>query len=450
VTDVVEVTLDAMAYGGMYDQVGGGFARYSVDDVWLVPHFEKMLYDNALLARAYLHGWQALSHERYRRVCEETLVWALREMRGPEGGFHSALDADSEGEEGRFYLWTPDQIREALDGVGSSGLSDDVIAYFGVTEKGNFEGRNILHVPGGPAAAPPDELDEARRALYTYRSRRVWPGKDDKRLCSWNALMIGALAEAGAALPCSEYLDAAVACAEFVLRDLRDDNGRLLRTYKDGRAHLAAYLEDYAYLVEALLTLYEATFDVRWFDAARETADLMIELFADTERGGFFTTAHDHEELVARRKDVDDHPIPSGNSAAAYGLLRLAAVTGEHEYERHAVAVFRLLHRAATGHPQALAHLLGAVDFHLAPVKEVALVGPTSGDGLGELASVVRSGFRPHLVLAGGPEGSDRPELMRERTAVDGRPAAYVCENFACRRPMTDPQELSANLSEGT
>src|SRR5436190_3472050 len=232
VTDTVEVTLDAMAHGGIYDQVGGGFARYSVDDVWLVPHFEKMLYDNALMARTYLHGWQVLGHDRYRRICEETLVWALREMRGPEGGFHSALDADSEGEEGRFYLWTPDQIREALEGAASPGLADEVLAYYGVTEQGNFEGRNILHVRGGPDADAPAALDEARRTMYTYRSRRVWPGRDDKRLCSWNALMVGALAQAGASLPCRDYLDAAVAGAEFIWRDLRDENGRLLRTYK--------------------------------------------------------------------------------------------------------------------------------------------------------------------------------------------------------------------------
>jgi uncharacterized protein len=447
-TDAVEVTLDAMAHGGIYDQIGGGFARYSVDDIWLVPHFEKMLYDNALLARTYLHGWQALGHERNRRVCEETLDWALREMRGLEGGFHSALDADSEGEEGRFYLWTPDQIREALDGVGSPGLADEVIGYFGVTDAGNFEGRNILHLPGGAEAEAPSDLADARRAMYEYRSRRVWPGKDDKRLCSWNALMIGALAEAGAALPRPDFLEAAVACAEFVWRDLRDDRGRLLRTYKDGRAHLAAYLEDYAYLVEALLTLYESTFDVRWFDAARETADLMIELFADDERGGFFTTAHDHEELVVRRKDLDDHPTPSGNSAAAYGLLRLAAVTGEDEYEQRAVGVFRLLQRAAVRHPQALAHLLCAMDFYFASVKEVALVAPAGGDGVGDLASVVRSGFRPHVVLAGGPEGSDRPELLRDRGAVDGQPAAYVCENFACQRPVTEPAQLAASLGD--
>jgi uncharacterized protein YyaL (SSP411 family) len=448
VTDVVEVTLDAMAHGGIYDQVGGGFARYSVDDVWLVPHFEKMLYDNALLARTFLHAWQALGHERYRRVCEETLVWALREMRGPEGGFHSALDADSEGEEGRFYVWTPDEIREALERGGLGEVADDVIAHYGVTQDGNFEGRNILHVPGGADAEASERVTDARRALYSHRSRRVWPAKDDKRLTSWNALMIGSLAEAGAALPCADYREAAVTCAEFVWRELRDDRGRLLRTYRDGEARLDAYLEDYAYMLEALLTLYESTFDVRWFDAARETADLMIELFADDERGGFFTTAHDHERLIARRKDVDDHPIPSGNSAAAFGLIRLAALTGEHEYERRAVGVFRLFSRAAAQHPHALAHLLRGLDFHFASVKEVALVGPAGGDGLGELAAVVRSDFRPHVVLAGGPEGTERPELMLERSAVEGRPAAYVCENFACRQPVTKPEALAAALGD--
>ncbi len=460
VTDAVEVTLDAMACGGIHDQLGGGFARYSVDDVWLVPHFEKMLYDNALLARAYLHGWQALGKERYREVCERTLVWALREMRGPEGGFMAALDADSEGEEGRFYVWTPEEIRDTLgDRAGA------VIDYYGVTERGNFEGRNILHVPGGPEADPPEGLEETRRALCTQRSRRVWPGKDDKRLTSWNALMIGALAEAGAALPCDEYLDAAVACAEFVWRDLRDDDGRLLRTYKpaassasrpgaagDGEARLKGYLEDYAFLLEALLTLYEASFDVRWFDAARETADAMLELFADPERGGFFTTGSDHEQLIARRKDVDDHPIPSGNSSAAFGLLRLAALTGEREYERHAVGVLRLLHRAATRHPEALAYLLRALSFHAATVREVALVAPNGdrasepAEQLGELVRVVRSAYRPSVVVAGGSEGVERPELMRERHAVEGRPAAYVCEHFACRAPVTEPEELAAAL----
>jgi len=455
--DVVEVTLDAMAHGGIHDQIGGGFARYSVDQVWLVPHFEKMLYDNALLARVYLHGWQALGHERWRAVATDTLNWALREMRGPEGGFYSALDADSEGEEGRFYIWTPEQVRDALGAAGVGDASDQVIAYFGVTEDGNFEGRNILHLPGGPDAEPPARLDEARRALRESRSNRVWPGLDDKRLCSWNALMIAALADAGADLGRDDYLDAARRCAEFVWTQMRSGDGRLRRSWKDGEARLSAYLEDYAYLVEALLTLYEATFEARWFESARQTADLMIELFADPERGGFFTTAHDHERLIARRKDVDDHPIPSGNSSAAYALLRLAALTGEREYERHAVGVFRLLHQAATRYPQGLAHLLRGMDFHFASVKEVALVAPAvDGDGgpdagaaraVAPLAAVVRSRFRPHLVLAGGAEGTEQPELMRERSAVDGRPAAYVCENFACQRPVTEPEDLAAALA---
>jgi uncharacterized protein YyaL (SSP411 family) len=446
VHEVVEVTLDAMAHGGIYDHLGGGFARYSVDDVWLVPHFEKMLYDNALLARAYLHGWQALGHERWRRITTDTLDWALREMRGPEGGFYSALDADSEGEEGRFYLWTAEQIRDALGAAGLSAAANEVIAYFGVTEQGNFEGRNILHLPGGPARGRPERLDEARQELRERRAERVWPSLDDKRLCSWNALMIAALAEAGAVLGRDDHVDAARRCAEFVWTQMRSGDGRLRRSWKDGEARLGAYLEDYAYLLEGLLTLYEATFEVRWFDAARQTADLMIELFADSEHGGFFTTARDHERLIARRKDVDDHPIPSGNSSAAYGLLRLAALTGEREYERHAVGVFRLLHQAGARHPHALAHLLRAMDFHFASVKEVALAAPAGGNGLGELAAVVRSNFRPYVVLAGGLEGTERPELMRERSAVDGKASAYVCENFACQRPVTRPEELAAAL----
>jgi uncharacterized protein YyaL (SSP411 family) len=442
----VERTLDAMACGGICDQIGGGFARYSVDERWLIPHFEKMLYDNALLARAYLHGHQVAGHERWREVCERTLDWMLTEMRGAEGGFYSALDADSEGEEGRFYVWTPEEIRSVLAAAGLAAEADAVIAYYGVTERGNFEGASVLHVPGGPEAAPPPELEPARRALYAARAKRVWPGLDDKRILSWNALAIGALADAGAVLGRDEYLDAARECAGFIWERMRDGDGRLLRTWNNGEAKLNAYLEDHAYLLEALLTLYEATFEVRWFDAARETADAMIERFADPERGGFFTTSSDHEELIARRKDVDDHPIPSGNSAAAFGLLRLAALTGEHSYERHAVGVLRLFSRAAARHPQAIAHLLRALDFHLGPVREVALVAPTGDDGIERLGAVVRARFRPRLVLAGGAEGSERPELMLHRDAVSGRAAAYVCERFACRAPVTEPAELEQAL----
>jgi uncharacterized protein len=445
-TAPVEVTLDAIAAGGICDQVGGGFARYSVDDIWLVPHFEKMLYDNALLARTYLHGYQALGHQRWREASERTLDWALREMRGPEGGFYSALDADSEGEEGRFYVWTPAEIRSVLENAGLAEVADEVIAYYGVSEQGNFEGSNILNLIGRLDAPRPPQLERARAALYEARSQRVWPGLDDKRLASWNALMIGALAEAGAVLGRADYLDAARETAEFLWNQMRDADGRLLRSWKDGEGRLNAYLEDHAYLLEALLTLYESSFEVRWFDAARETADSMIERFADPVNGGFFTTSNDHEQLIARRKDVDDHPIPSGNSAAAYGLLRLAALTGEHSYAERAESVFRLFGRVAENHPQAVAHLLRAIDFHLSPVKEVALVAPEGEDGLGELARVVRTELRPHVVLAGGPEGSERPELMLERRPVDGRPTAYVCEHFACRVPVTAPEQLAAAL----
>ena len=446
--EVVELTLDAMAGGGINDQLGGGFARYSVDARWLVPHFEKMLYDNALLARAYLHGHQAFGHERWRAVCERTLDWMLTEMRGPEGGFFSALDADSEGVEGRFYVWTPAEIREVLERAGLGELADAVIAYYGVSEGGNFEGANILHLPGGAEAAPPPRLDDARRALYEARAARVWPGLDDKRILSWNALALAALADAGAVLGRDDYLDAARACAGFILAEMRDADGRLLRTYKDGDAKLNAYLEDHAFLVEALLVLYESTFEQRWFDAARETADAMIERFADPERGGFFTTSNDHEELIARRKDVDDHPIPSGNSSAALGLLRLAALTGEHRYAEHALGVLRLFGPVAARHSQAVAHLLRAIDFHASPVREVALVAPAGDDGLAELAAVVRGELRPHVVLAGGAEGTERPELMLARTAVGGRPAAYVCEGFACRAPVTEPEELAGALGD--
>ena len=331
------LTLDKMMHGGIYDQLGGGFARYSVDASWLVPHFEKMLYDNALLARVYLHGWQVMGEERWMRVCAETLDWALREMCGPEGGFYSALDADSEGEEGRFYVWDEEEMREALSEAGiAADAIERVLGYWGVSAAGNFEGKNVLHVPLAPSAQQPPELADARTALYAWRDRRVRPGLDDKRICSWNALMIAALADAGAALGRQDYLDAASACARFIWESMRDSDGRLLRTWKAGEARLNAYLEDHAYLVEALLRLYEATLEVRWFDAARETADAMIERFADDEHGGFFTTSNDHEELIARRKDVGDHPIPSGNSSAAYGLLRLAALTGERRYEERA------------------------------------------------------------------------------------------------------------------
>jgi uncharacterized protein YyaL (SSP411 family) len=435
--------LRAMARGGIYDQLGGGFARYAVDAGWVVPHFEKMLYDNALLARAYLHGWQVSGGDPLlRQVCTETLDWALRELRGPQGGFASALDADSEGVEGKFYVWTRNELRAAL---GEQRLTEIALAHWGVTAQGNFEGRSIL-VRAGSDDDPP-ELPEIKRRLMAARDQRVRPGRDDKRLTSWNALMVSALAEAGAVLERVDYLDAARACADFLLRELRRPDGRVLRTWNAGRAHLAGYLEDHAFLIEALLTLYEATFEARWFAEARALADVTIARFADDERGGFFSTADDHERLVARRKDLEDTPIPSGNSSMALGLLRLARLTGEASYEERARGTIALLHPIAARHPLAFAHLLQALDLLLADdVREVAIVG--SGADAEALVRTVRAAFRPHVVLAGGAgdgEDGDVP-LLAGRRPVDGRAAAYVCERFACQAPVTDPEALAALL----
>jgi uncharacterized protein YyaL (SSP411 family) len=424
-------TLRRMAAGGIYDQIGGGFARYSVDAQWVVPHFEKMLYDNALLARAYLHAWQVTGDGLFRRVCEETLDWAMRELRQDEGGFASSLDADSEGVEGKFYVWTGGEI----DSVLGDELGAVARAHFGVTEEGNFEGRSILV----RATSDPPSLGSIKSGLLAARGRRVRPALDDKRLTSWNALMIAVLADAGAALGRADYLAAAVACANFIEGELRDGGGGLLRTFNRGRAKLPAFLEDHAFLLEAYLVLYESTFDPRWFSRAVSLAEVVLERFHDPERGGFFSTAADHTGLIARRKDLEDAPIPSGASSACFGLLRLARMTGESRFEDAALSLIRLLHTVAPQHPLAFGHLLRAIDFSLAPVREVALVG----DDLRELAAVVRGGFHPHVVLAGG--GGDVP-LLAGRGPVDGQAAAYVCERFACQRPVTSAEELAKSL----
>jgi uncharacterized protein len=372
-------TLHAMAGGGIHDQLGGGFSRYSVDAAWTVPHFEKMLYDNALLARAYLHGWQASEDARLLVVCKGIIDWAMREMRGPEGGFYSALDADSEGVEGRFYVWTIGELTELLGEDAAAA-----IAWLGVTEQGNFQdphhpepGLNVLTDRG----TTPDEQtrNRIRETLLRARAKRVRPALDDKRLTSWNALMVCALAEAGAALGGergNRYLQAAVACAEFLQRDMRDARGRLLRTYNDGRAKLDGYLEDHAFLLEALIALFEATCEERWFHQATALADEMIERFADTEQGGFYATASDSEALIVRRKDLDDSPIPSGSSSAAMGLLRLAQLTGEERYESNALGAIALVSEIAPRHPGAFGHMLQAMHWQLAPARPIACAVP--------------------------------------------------------------------------
>jgi uncharacterized protein YyaL (SSP411 family) len=431
-------TLRSMARGGIYDQVGGGFARYAVDSTWTVPHFEKMLYDNALLVRAYLHGWLISGEERLREVACETIDFLLRELRGPEGGFHSALDADSEGVEGKFYVWTVEELRAVL-----GDLAEPAIAYFGATDAGNFEGNANVLEARGPV---PDDLTEIRRRLLEARSERIRPGLDDKRLTAWNALAISALAEAGAVLERPDYLEAARTAASFVLTELRDGEGRLLRTWKDGQGRIAGYLEDHAFLLEALITLYESTFEPPWYHEAVALADTLIDRFEDRGQGGFFTTAEDQHELPVRRKDLEDSPIPSGNSAAAFALLRLALLSGEGKYERHALGVLRLLFPLAVRHPLAFAHLLRAADFYVAPVREVAIVGPR--DEANVLLRVVREELRPHLVLAAsvGDELRDGVPLLEGRTPVGGHAAAYVCEHFVCAAPVSTPEELAAAL----
>jgi uncharacterized protein YyaL (SSP411 family) len=431
-------TLRSMAGGGINDQIGGGFARYSVDASWTVPHFEKMLYDNALLARAYLHGWLVSGDDVLRRTCEETLEFILRELRGPEGGFYSALDADSEGEEGKFYVWSYDDLLDALEPADAEAA----VVWFGATAQGNFESTNVLESRG--PEPPPEQRARIRARLMEVRAERVRPGLDDKRLTAWNALALGVLAEAGARLGRTDFLDAARANAEFLLGSMRDAGGRLLRTSDGTTAKLNAYLEDHAFLVEALLDLYEATFEPRWFAAARELADAMIARFADEERGGFFSTSADHEQLLTRRKDLEDNPIPSGSSSAALGLLRLAALTGEERYERHGLSVLGLVHPFAARYPQAFGHLLLAISFAVHPPREVALVGP----GRDALERVLRERLWPAVVLAAGDgSATGGVPLLEGRTAVDGKAAAYVCERFACLRPVTEPGELAELLS---
>jgi uncharacterized protein YyaL (SSP411 family) len=436
---IVETSLDAMASGGIYDHLGGGFARYSVDQVWLVPHFEKMLYDQALLARAYLHAWQATGLDRYRQVLDETVGYVLRDLRHPGGGFYSAEDADSEGEEGRFYLWTPDQIVAALD--GDTDLADEVMAFYAVTPAGNFEGRSILNrlAHRGQLARRPD-IEDARRRLLDAREERVRPGLDDKVLTEWNALMLGALAEAAAATGRADWLDAAVANAEFLVGSLRRDDGRWLRSWQTegGPRHLG-FAADHAAVVDAFVRLAEATGDARWLDDARSTADALLDLFWDATRGGVFTTGSDAEALVTRNKDLMDNATPSANSLAAVGLLRLAALTGEPRYRNHADQILRLAGPLATRHPTAFGYLLVALDLAAHGIDEVVVAGDRP-----DLVEVAQRMFLPGAVLAWG----DRYDSPLWAGREDG--AAYVCRGYTCRLPARDPVTLTEQLAATT
>jgi uncharacterized protein YyaL (SSP411 family) len=396
----------------------------------MVPHFEKMLYDQAQLVRAYLHGWQVTGKPAWLQVASETIGYVLRDLRDDAGGFYSAEDADSEGEEGRFYVW---RIEELLDVAG-----DAAVEWYGATKSGNFEGRNILHRPARGDLVRPAEIEAARARLFDVREHRVRPGLDDKVLTEWTALMISALAEAGAAAGRGEWVDAAETCASFLLSSLRrGSDGRWLRSWQSsGGARVLAYAADHAALVDAFTRLYEATGRARWIDAASSTADALLELFWDDDRGGVFTTGHDAERLVTRAKDVLDNATPSANSMTAVGLLRLAALTGRDDYRSRGEDVLRLLAEPLERHPSAFAHLLGAVDFVASGAREVVVAGDRP-----DLVKIAQRAFTPNAVLAWGERWSS--PLWDGR--VDGN--AYVCEHFACRAPVSTPDGLVSALS---
>ncbi len=454
---MVTRTLEAMARGGMYDQIGGGFHRYSVDDHWLVPHFEKMLYDNAQLARVYLHGWQATGEPFYRTIAEEILDYVVREMTDSSAGFYSTQDADSEGEggrtasEGKFFVWTPDEIHRVL-----GDQADRFIKVYGVTGRGNFEGKNILELEG--SLEEREALAEARRRLFEAREQRVHPGRDDKVLTSWNGLMLAAFAEAARVLGRDDYrrgrgyLSLARRNADFLLNELRTAEGRLYHTWKDDVAKVNGYLEDYTHLIDGLLELYQATFDPRWYTAARELAEVMIEHFgasngADTEAAGFYDTSDDHEDLIVRPRDVQDNALPSGNGMAAFVLLRLAGLAVEPRYSELALQSLRKMQPSLARHPLGFGQWLIALDYALAPPREIAIVGDPSASDTRALLEACAAGYRPHHVIALGMPGDVLP-LLRNRDQIEGRATAYVCVGSTCRSPITDPSALLDDLQE--
>ena len=446
---VAEHTLQQMAAGGIYDQIGGGFHRYSVDRIWLVPHFEKMLYDNAQLLRAYLHAWQINGRPEYRRTIDETVDYVLREMTAPEGGFYSAQDADSEGEEGKFFVWTAEEIEAVLGGEEADLLG----RAYGVTPGGNFEGKTILNLKytaaelaqqsGAPVESVVERLSESRQKLFNEREKRVKPGRDDKILTEWNGLMVHALADVGVVLGRADALDAAAEAAAFILAHMSQENGFLFRSYKDGRARFNAYLEDYAAFARGLVALYEATFDLRWLAEAVRLAKIMQSQFADEVRGGFFQTGINHEQLVVRRKDFIDNAIPSGNSMAAELLVRLAKLTGNENYRAVATRIFQIMGAAMAQQPTGFGRMLTALDDLLSPSQEVAIVGALGDARTEALLQETRRHYLPHTVLAHKEPDSENPlPLLEGRTLVDGQPAAYVCENFSCKLPVTDVEAL--------
>jgi uncharacterized protein YyaL (SSP411 family) len=463
---IVRHTLDRMAMGGIYDHLGGGFARYSTDARWLVPHFEKMLYDNALLVPCYLETYQATGAPFYREIVEETLGWVLRDMTSPEGPFYSTLDADSEGVEGKFYVWTAAEIEQIL----CKDESDLFCAVYGAEPDGNWHDE-AGHGPPGPTnilnrvktfdqiarlnRIPEDDLrariDKSRRTLFEVRNRRVWPGRDEKALTSWNGLMISALAQAGAVLENPGYLAAASRAADFILTRMRTPDGRLLRSYSSGtEPKLNAYLEDYSFLADALVSLYEATFEPRWIEAVLQIVQVMIDQFWDPAEGGFFYTGRDHESLIARNKDPHDNAIPSGNSMAVTALLRLVKLTGRVDLQVKGEATLKLYAGLLASQPTAAGQMLVALDFYLGPVQEFAIVGDPAAEETKRVLRAIRRGFRPNAVVALRTPTTDAKTeelipLLAGKVAK-GAVTTYICEHFACQAPLVGAKAFETVL----
>lgn len=443
---MVVKSLDEMARGGIYDQLGGGFHRYSTDARWLVPHFEKMLYDNALLVPVYIDAHQITGQSFYRQIAEETLDYVVREMTGPDGSFYSTQDADSEGEEGKFFVWSDAEI-EAILGADDAAFAAKV---WNVTAGGNWEGVNILHRRNSDerdaeiSKLPVEEfrlrLSRCKAKLLAERSKRIWPGRDEKVLTAWSGLMIAAFAQAGATFDRSDYLDVARRAAEFVLSKLRTPQGRLLRTTFAGmEAKLNAYLEDYSYMIDSLVSLYEATFEPRWLTEASALAETMISLFWDEKSGGFFYTSSDHESLIARNKDPHDQATPSGNSLATLGLLKLAHLTGRADYREKAEQTLLAFRGLLTTSPMAAGQMLIALDLFLGPVDEVAIVGKPDSDEFKQIVRAARSGYWPMQMLAGSSPGDEVVGLLNDRTSPSV--SVFKCREGVCQAPAVGVSE---------
>jgi len=449
--EMATITLDHMAMGGMYDQLGGGFHRYSTDERWLVPHFEKMLYDNALLSMAYLEAFQLTNKEYYREIAEETLAYVQREMTGPDGAFYSTQDADSEGVEGKFFVWTQKEI-EALLGADDAKLFCGV---YDVSPHGNWEGHSILNLTRPldieakllpmPLEVLKSRLQTCKTKLLEARGKRIWPGRDEKILTAWNGLMIASFAKAAQVLDKPEYAHAATRAADFLLTNMRRDDGRLFRTTFSGATpKLNAYLEDYAYLIDALVTLFETTFEPHWISSAKALAKVMIGQFWDDAEGGFFFTGKDHESLIARNKDPHDNATPSGNSMAVTGLLRFAKLTGDADLHDKATRTLELFRGLMARSPTAAGQMLNALDFSLGPVEEIAVIGEATHPEVIEVLRLLRRPFHPHQVVAWKAPSTDAMlPLLKDRPAL-GNVTTYVCQNFTCQTPLVGVKDFMA------